>query len=323
MPETTGERLTRLLALIAYLGENPGVPVADVAAHFAVSERQVLADVNLLWVTGTPGYLPDDLIDFAADEYDRQVLTLTNPRGMDRPLRLGAHEALALLVALKPLEALSADGGIDDDVLRSTTAKLTAAAGEAARAAQAVDVHVSDATAALAPVRQALAAGRRLHLRYVSASDVVTERDVDPLELVWDGSRWYLRAWCHRVDGLRHFRLDRVLAAEVLETPAVHAPEATGRSTEPELDDDDLLAELELAPRARWLAERVPVVDHEDLPDGGMRVRLRVADPAWLANVVLGLGAEVRAVAPPELAAAVARHAADALAAYDDISSGS
>jgi len=321
--ETTGERLTRLLALIAYLGDNPGVPVADVAAHFRVSPQQIVADVNLLWVTGTPGYLPDDLIDFAADEYDRQVLTLTNPRGMDRPLRLAAHEALALLVALKPLEALSAEGGIDDDVLRSATAKLTAAAGEAARAAEAVDVHVSDATAALAPARRAMAEGRGLHLRYVSAADVVTERDVDPLELVWDGSQWYLRAWCHRVDGLRHFRLDRVLAAEVLDTPAAHTPESTGRTTEPDLAEDDLLAELELARRARWLAERVPVVDQEDLPDGGLRVRLRVADPAWLTNVVLGLGPEVRAVAPPELAAAVAARAADALAAYDALSSGS
>ena len=323
MAETTGERLTRLLALIAYLGDNPGVPVADVAAHFRVSPQQIVADVNLLWVTGTPGYLPDDLIDFAADEYDRQVLTLTNPRGMDRPLRLAAHEALALLVALKPLEALSAEGGIDDDVLRSASAKLTAAAGEAARAAEAVDVHVSDATAALAPARRAMAEGRGLHLRYVSAADVVTERDVDPLELVWDGSQWYLRAWCHRVDGLRHFRLDRVLAAEVLGTPAAHQPESTGRTTEPDLAEDDLLAELELAPRARWLAERVPVVDQEDLPDGGLRVRLRVADPAWLTNVVLGLGPEVRAVAPPELAAAVAARAADALAAYDALSSGS
>src|SRR5690625_7523293 len=91
LPISTAERLTRLLALIAYLGENPGVPVADVAAHFAVTPAQVIADVNHLWVTGTPGYLPDDLIDFAADELDRQVLTRTDPRGMHRPLRLCAH----------------------------------------------------------------------------------------------------------------------------------------------------------------------------------------------------------------------------------------
>ncbi len=321
MAETTAARLTRLLALIAYLGDNPGVPVSEVAAHFEVTPEQVVADVNLLWVTGTPGYLPDDLIDFAADEYDRQVLTLTNPRGMDRPLRLGAHEALALLVALRPLETLSAEGGIDDEVLRSTTAKLTAAAGEAARAARAVDVHVSDATAALAPARQAMSEGRRLHLRYVSAADVVTERDVDPLELVWDGSRWYLRAWCHRVEGLRHFRLDRVLAARVLTEPAAHRPESTGAGTEPDLDTDDLLAELDLTRRARWVAERVPVVDQEELPDGGLRVRLRVADPAWLTNLVLGLGPEVRRVAPPELAAAMAGRAADALRAYEDLGS--
>ena len=76
-------------------------------------------------------------------------------------------------------------------------------------------------------------------------------------------------------------------------------------------------AELEasLARNARWVAERVPVVDQEDLPDGGLRVRLRVADPAWLINLVLGLGQDVRRLAPRELADAVADRAADALSA--------
>ncbi|WP_418606025.1 hypothetical protein [Georgenia sp. SUBG003] len=58
MAETTAERLTRLLALVAYLGEHRGAPVADVAARFGTTEAQVLADVNLLWVTGTPRVLP-------------------------------------------------------------------------------------------------------------------------------------------------------------------------------------------------------------------------------------------------------------------------
>lgn len=321
MAETTADRLTRLLALITYLGEHPGVPVVDVAEHFGVSPAQVLADVNLLWVSGTPGYLPDDLLDFAADELDRDVLTLTNPRGMDRPLRLGASEALALLVALRSLAGLARerDGSgttIDHEVLASVTAKLTEAAGAAAEAVRAVDLHVAGAEPALAPAREALAAGRRLHLRYVSAADVVTERDVDPLELLWDGSRWFLRAWCHRVADVRHFRLDRVLGAEVLPAPAEHAPAAQDSAAEPDLADVDLVATLVVASRARWVAERYPVDAVEDLPDGSVRVTLRVADPAWLLNLVLGLGDDVGALEPPELATAVAERARAALAAY-------
>ena len=320
MADPTGLRLTRLLALITYLGENPGVAVDDVAAHFDVSRAQVLCDVNLLWVSGTPGYLPDDLIDFAADELDNEVLTLTNPRGMDRPLRLATGEALALLVALRTLRTLTEHGSIDDDVLRTTTAKLAAAAGQAAEDAQAVEVEAPAAATTLAPVREAMAAGRRLHLRYVSAADVVTERDVDPLELVWDGARWYLRAWCHRVTDERHFRVDRILAVDILDVPAEHRPDAAGTSSTPDLTEADLVVELELASRARWVAERFPVLDHEDLEDGDLRVRLRVADTAWLMNLVLGLGEDVRSIAPPELAAAVAGRAREAIDAYEHLS---
>jgi proteasome accessory factor C len=44
-------------------------------------------------------------------------------------------------------------------------------------------------------------------------------------------------------------------------------------------------------------------------------VLLRYADPAWLVRLVLGLGGGARLLAPPELAAEVARRAWEALAA--------
>ncbi|HMO10754.1 MAG TPA: hypothetical protein PKB06_04470, partial [Actinotalea sp.] len=71
MAERTPERLVRLLGLVAYLDRNPGVPVDQVARHFDVSPAQVLRDVDTLWVSGTPGYFPDDLIDFDADSLER------------------------------------------------------------------------------------------------------------------------------------------------------------------------------------------------------------------------------------------------------------
>lgn len=72
MPEATGERLTRLLAMVTYLADRDGASAADLAAHFGVSEAQVMRDVDTLWVSGTPGYQPDDLLDFASDHYDER-----------------------------------------------------------------------------------------------------------------------------------------------------------------------------------------------------------------------------------------------------------
>src|SRR5690625_5701973 len=214
MAETAGDRVVQMLALITYLDAHPGVPVEDVAEHFGISTGRVLQDVSTLWVSGTPGYLPDDLIDFSADDRERNILTLTQARGMNRPLRLGAQEAVALLTALHSLQVTP--GLATDPVLTSAMDKLTEAAGAAARSAEAVRVAGPDEAGELVAerltaIRAALVAGQRLHLRYVSAADVVSERDVDPLQLLTDGTRWLLVGWCYRAQAVRQFRLDRIL----------------------------------------------------------------------------------------------------------------
>ena len=67
-----------------------------------------------------------------------------------------------------------------------------------------------------ATLTDALQRGRRLDLVYDTATrDETTSRQVDPLRLfVLDGFG-YLEAWCHRAQGLRTFRLDRIVEASV------------------------------------------------------------------------------------------------------------
>lgn len=317
MAETTGDRLTRLLALVTYLREHPAVPVAEVAAHFGTTEAQVLSDVNLLWVAGTPGYLPDDLIDFSAEALDHGVLTLTDARGMDRPLRLSTPEALSLLVALRTLRDLAeATPALADlEPLDAAITKLAAATGDAATRASAVQVRVRAEVPAevLETARRGIDQARRLRLRYVSAADVVTEREVDPVELRSDGTTWSLRAWCHRAHGPRTFRLDRVLGIDLLDAAAADHPDLPGPG--PGTGAGETVV-VELESRARWVVEHTPVEEVVDLPDGAMRVRLRVTDHAWFENLLLTLGDAVRSVTPPAAAARVAGAARAALDAY-------
>jgi len=62
---------------------------------------------------------------------------------------------------------------------------------------------------------EALGGRRRLQLRYVSAHQVETVREVEPLEVMPLGDYLYLRAFCHLRGGERTFRLDRVVQMEV------------------------------------------------------------------------------------------------------------
>jgi proteasome accessory factor C len=309
------ERLSRLLAMVPYLAGRQGIPLAAAAAEFGITEKQLVKDLELLFVCGTPGHMPDDLIDA---EWDDGHVYLRNADTIARPLRLGIDEALSLIVGLR---ALSEVPGVHDrDALERTMAKLEAAAGDAALTSEQVSVEVEGEAEVLAAARLALADGRRLHLTYfVPTRDETTERDVDPMRVVLMDGRWYLEGWCHRAEAVRLFRLDRVEAIKVLEVDA----EVPGEATERDLDlglfvpsPGDQRVVLELDPAAHWIADYYPVDSVEDLPDGRLLVALRAADTRWLRTLVLRQAGAARVLEPEELRRAVYERAGAALAAY-------
>ena len=189
-------------------------------------------------------------------------------------------------------------------------------------------------TQVLATVQGALESGRSLHLRYlVPSRDEVTERTVAPMRLLSADGRWYLEGWCQRAEGVRLFRLDRMVEATV-GPPADPLPsEAVPRDLAEGLfrpREDDLTVVLELEPAARWVADYYPVESAVELaeegprgPDsaaspGRLRVELRTPDPAWVVRLALRLGGHGKVVSPPSVVAAVHDQAAAALATLRD-----
>ena len=307
-------RLARMLALVPYLQQHPGVATSEAAAVFGTTERQIRDDLDLLFFCGLPGYTPGDLIEVS---YEGDRITLRNADTIARPLRLTPEEALALVVAARTLAA--EPGLVERDALDRALAKLEAAFG-AVTEAERVEVSLDSAGETLALVEKATDARRRLHLRYHNPSrDEVTDRDVDPMRVVNVDGRWYLEAWCRRVDDVRLFRLDRVLEAVELDLPAEVPERAASRTlaeglyspapTDPEVT-------LHLAREARWVADYYPYEDLSDLSDGGVRLVLRVHDDGWLRRLLLRLGPHARVVAPESLRDAVRETAAAALEAY-------
>ena len=314
----TADRMTRLLALVPYLQARPdGAPLAEVAHDFDVSERQLRADLDLLWVCGLPGHGPGDLIDLAF-EGDRVRVTFT--AGMVRPLRLTTDEAVALVVALRTL--LELPGLAEREAVSRALAKVSAAAGDAAERVAPVAVSVDAQEQALTVVREGLERRRALHLTYyVPSRDERTERDVDPMRLLLVDGRWYLEAWCRRVEGVRLFRLDRVDAVRVLDEPAAPPPQAQERDVEGGIyrpEPGAPVVRLRLDRGARWVADYYPVEDVRpvDDPPGGLAVAVRTGDLTWARRLVSSLGGAALVDEPRELTDAVAADARAALARY-------
>jgi proteasome accessory factor C len=313
---TSAERLRRLLALVPYVVTRQAVGLAETAETFGMTERELIDDLNLAWcveLKSPEPYCPIDL------SYEDGMVTISQAESIARPLRLAADEASALLVALRML----AEAGGDGDAVTRLVAKIEDAAGASAAPSSQFTIQIDrpNGPGVPAAVDAALAARKRVHLRYyVPGRDEATERDVDPIKLVVQEGRTYLRGWCRLAEGVRSFRLDRVLDVEILDLPAeVHEEEepsdAVGGLFRP--SETDLLVELELAPVARWVSERYPHESLTELGEGWLRVAIRTPNTDLFRRLALRLGEDCRVIAPAELADEVRSAAAAALALYD------
>jgi proteasome accessory factor C len=315
-------RLVRLLNMVPYFQANPGISAAEAAAALGVTTKQLMADLNQLWMCGLPGYGPGDLIDLSFSEDSIEV---TFSAGMDRPLRLTSPEATAVLIALRTLAEVP--GMVDPEAARSAIAKIESAAGAAGHPTLRGDAgdtaHAENPAAAA--VRDAVRRHRALAIEYYSASrDTLSHRVVDPIRVVLIGDQSYLEAWCRSAEGVRLFRFDRIDAATVLDERA--APPAPALRSGPDtslFDADPSLpsATLRVAPSASWMFDYYPMRALDELPDGSCTATMTYASEEWMARLVLGFGSAVRVLAPASLAERVRTSATAALDAYRAASS--
>lgn len=320
----SADQLRRLLMLVPYaLGRDVRVP--EVARHFGLSEKQVVADLSLLWMCGLPGYTPGDLIDVDLDAArETGEIIIANADTLAQPLRLTADEAASLVVGLSLLEALPETEGLETGALKRVGEKLRAAAGAAVGSlADSVQVRVEGDEQVAQTQRRcadALEAGQRLHLRYLSGYlDQVTERDVDPMGLVVQDGYPFLEGYCHLRRDVRLFRLDRVLELTVLPF-AAEVPAGVGRRDLSggvlQRSERDALVVLDLEPAARWVTEDYVCESVTELPGGGVRATLRTPAPAWVVRLALRLGQQGRVVSPVALAEEARAEARRALEHY-------
>ncbi|WP_028815453.1 helix-turn-helix transcriptional regulator [Streptomyces flavidovirens] len=309
------DQTRRMLSLVTYLRERPGAHVTDVARAFGITEDELISDLDVLPMCGT-SFRGGDLLDIDTDG-DR--IWWHNPDDVAEPLRLAADEATALLVAARAVSTLPGLREGDRQALLRATAKLEAAAGEAAGASSRFSVTFESEGGVFADVDRAISERRRLWLRYYSpARDKLTEREVDPIRLFAVGHT-YMEAWCRLSEARRTFRLDRVAEIRLLDEPSV-PPEIELRDlseglVQPAADDPEVV--VEVGPGGRWVAEYYPHDSAEELPDGGLRITLRTPEPASLRRLALRLGGDGHIVSPPELAVSAREAAREALAAYE------
>lgn len=203
-------RAHRLFGLLQILRRHRGpVSAAALAREAGVSIRTIYRDIGALQSLGAeidgepgfgyvlrPGFLLPPLM-FSSGEIEALRLGLQwAARRTDAELSEAARNAMAKIAAVLPAELREK---MDDD------------------AVQIVPFHKPSPGVELSLLRRALNEERKLAIAYRDEKGAASQRVIWPVTLGFFESTRILAAWCELREAYRHFRTDRIEAAEVLD----------------------------------------------------------------------------------------------------------
>jgi proteasome accessory factor BC len=305
------ERFARLVTLASILIEagRAGERLREegVCERLQITGAELREDVNVLNVVNFGGgsyVLYAEVGDDGWIEVDPEPYS----DNFARPARLLPVEAKALVAAIDLIGEHLPEGA-----LTSAREKIVAALGADPmdQGLQIASAGGDDSVVARV-VSEAIVARRLLRLEYYKANeDEFSERTVEPYALINGREGWYVACFDPAKDDVRHFRLDRIKTAEVLEQSFEPRPEV-----DPAADvegwprtgevEASRTARLWISPeRARWAREERTVV--QDLEDGALIVELSFAGEDWLVREVLKEAGDAAVLEPPAAREAVRR----------------
>ncbi len=317
------QRLNRILLMVPFIVAADGASVGELCKEFGVSREELVCDLETLRMCGVPEYTPADLMDYWI-EGDRVYMMLADY--FERPLNLTREEAVSLYVAggaLVKAGVFEKDGPLGtalDKVGRLLSDREKADIEELA---ERIDVEMSAYTGSWRDIiEEGLQKQQVLLIEYLSFSrDEMTEREVEPLSLVWSRGHWYLLGWCHLASDTRLFRLDRIKSVELTGEPA--SWEARESFNVPALVGEYKpgrkahQVRLRFAGReGRRIVEEWPAATCAVEEDGTVLVELRTLNLEWLSNYLLRFGDRVEIQAPKELRKSVRTKATELLKEY-------
>ena len=311
--ESSLDRYTRLINLVPMLYANPDLEIAEVADDLGISQKQLLDDLNLLWVCGLPGHSHLELIDL---DFESGFIRILEPQNLIRPLKFTPVELTEILLGLELLAA-EVDPGALYLVERvreklSHVLKFDSDVSELIQVDR--DLPREDLVLTRKLLLESIAQSRDVIAIYESLSGKpATERILTPIEVITRDGHDYLAA-SEKSEGVRKiFRIDRFKEVALGESSGESPGENPGESptntgallnVHPPVGVHLPVGKVLIleVPRERaFLGDRVGADTLKASPEGSLsedRIRLKFSyfEVDFAARVILAFGPETRII---------------------------
>lgn len=281
--------IDRLIGILSILLREEQATAASLAARFEVSPRTIQRDVDRLCRAGIPLRTVRGAgggISIMEGYAVKQTVLTDADRG-------------AILAGLRSLDSVSGTG-----YYRQLMEKLPPSRASAGDDCVTIDLS-SWYGPALAPKLAALktaCAARRLAQFTYCAPGGDSHRTVEPYQLVFRWSSWYLHGWCREREDFRLFKLNRMLDVAVLPECFTPRPAPSPITPAERLYPDRLQSLIRFSPAARWrLIDEYGAESFSSQEDGFLLFRRGFPDKEELFRWVLSFQSQAELLEPHHL----------------------
>ncbi|MCB9932437.1 MAG: WYL domain-containing protein [Planctomycetes bacterium] len=304
--------VAELVSLVSFLVANEGISLREAAKATHRTPKRLLSDLDRMVMCGVPPYTPSDYINYSLRGVGDQARIRVNFAGhFARPLNFTPQEALALKYALEHFSRSADPESLKqaEDMIRLLREALHGRAQEllSDRGKGFVTPRRTERMRRMIGLLSKAVEERRVvEIEYYSAHRArLATRTVHPFAVLEIGAHFYLYAWCALAGDTRHFRLDRIRDARLLEERfAASAPKRREAGRMDSLfhgtPKDRLVVRFsrEVAREVCDEWEGSPDVQIRPLRDGRAEIETPLYNQFWAIGFVMGFGDQAELLQP-------------------------
>jgi len=301
MVDNAISRVARAMDIIPYVLENPGISIEKLAAKFGVNQKQIIKDLELIFLCGLPGYTPYELIDLTLED---GLVTIIDPQLFNKPRKFTETEGVIITLGLSLLKkAISGSDQIQsiDDLLNKLSAKF--------KVSLSTSIGDFDKPAFYDEIVRSISKKITLTIEYNSISeDLVSYRSIKPMRVSIKNGFYYLFASDLEIDADRIYRIDQIKSVSEIESE-------DDIQINKDLDFAELIFEIKV--RDQLITERYRDIFTEVKQfENHFLVKGRSSNRQWLYRWILSHCSEIEVIEPQILKDSVKSRAQSALSLY-------
>ena len=301
-------RTARLLDLVPFILSHQGIAVSELAKEFGVTENEIAADLELVFMCGLPQYTDLELIDLS---FESGSVTVREPQNLDKPRRLNGEELSILVMGLDVLK-----GQLQDPIKVEKISELQHRLKALLQNISGANVLYVDERDLpfLSIINDAIRSNERLEITYLNISkDEVTSRKISPIEVFQQGDEFLLLTWCYKSKANRTFAISRILSCAKFDNLSITNEDVIA---EGELEDSDAIEitfKYDRAALSFIEAVKERLTQHDEV---GKVAVIEVWDSEWMLRNVMANSSHLTILEPKALSVAISNRAKLALSNY-------